>query len=158
MLVLKNPQVNPRDNIGMILSTLLTNSRNYAIGMISRSLKILSMYVKKLKMHADSIGHHALHKTDTMPTNRRKKKKRQTRNRKTEKTKRLEEFITGTIHINPLHFSMIFILFLPTVKCFQEYTVHRKQQQKTSQRTLWGTIKGGTKCSKQAITKMKDFF
>lgn len=32
------------------------------------------MYVKKLKMHADSIGHHALHKTDTMPTNRRKKK------------------------------------------------------------------------------------
>lgn len=50
-------------------------------------------------MHADSIGPHALHKIDKMPTNRRKKK-RQTRNRKTEKTKRLEEFTTGTVHIN----------------------------------------------------------
>lgn len=48
------------------------------------------------------------------------------------------------------------ILFLPTVKCFQEYTVHRKQQQKET--NTWVTIEGGTKCSKQAITKMKDFF
>lgn len=45
-------------------------------------------------------------------------------------TKSLEEFTTGTIHIDPLHFSVILILFLPTVKCFQEYAVHRKQQQK----------------------------
>lgn len=76
MLVLKTPQLNPRDNIGMILSTLLTNSRNYAIGMISRSLEILSMYVKKVKDACRfSIGHHALHKIDTMSTNRRKKKR-----------------------------------------------------------------------------------
>lgn len=44
MLILKNPQLSTRDNIGMILSTLLVNRRNYAIGMISKSLKILSTW------------------------------------------------------------------------------------------------------------------
>lgn len=46
MLILKIPWLSPRDNIGMILSTLLSNRRKYVIGMISRSLKILSMYVE----------------------------------------------------------------------------------------------------------------
>lgn len=80
-------------------------------------------------MHADSIGHHALHTIAKCPPTEREKK-RQTRNRKAEKTKSLEEFTTGMVHVNPLHFSVVFILFLPTVKCFQEYAVHRKQQQK----------------------------
>lgn len=128
MLILKNPWPNPRDNIGMILSTLLANRRNYAIGMISRSLKILSMWKIKRCMQILLVTMHSIKQTKCPPTGR--KKKRQTRNRKTEKIKKLEEFTTGTVHINPLRFSVILILLLPTVKCFQEYTVHRKQQQK----------------------------
>ena len=46
MLVLKNPWLSAGDNIGMILSALLANHSNYAIGIISRSLKILSIYVE----------------------------------------------------------------------------------------------------------------
>lgn len=44
--VFKNPWLSARDNIGMILSTLLENHSNYGIGIISRSLKILYIYVK----------------------------------------------------------------------------------------------------------------
>lgn len=46
ILVLKNPWLSARNNIGMILSTLLANHSNYAIGIISRSLKILYICVQ----------------------------------------------------------------------------------------------------------------
>lgn len=142
MLIVKNPWLSPRDNISMILSTLLANRRNYAIVMISRSLKMLAMWKIKRCMQILLVTMHPIKQTKCPPTGG--KKKRQTRNRKTEKIKRLEEFTTETVHINPLHFSVIFILFPPTVEFFQEYTVHRKQQQKENKK-LWGTIESGTK-------------
>jgi len=46
MLVLKNPCLSAGDNIGMTLSALLANHSNYAIGIISRSLKILFVYME----------------------------------------------------------------------------------------------------------------
>lgn len=128
MLVLKTPQLNPRDNIGMILSTLLTNSRNYAIGMISRSLEILSMYVKKVKDACRfSIGHHALHKIDIMSTNRRKKKETD-KKQKDRKDQAIRRIYNRNDSYKPFALQYDIYIFLPTVKCFQEYAVHRKLQ------------------------------
>lgn len=61
-------------------------------------------------MHAESIGHHALHKIDTMCTNRRKE--RQPRNSRKRETINRPEQRTGTLHFR---FIVLFILLLPTV-------------------------------------------
>lgn len=78
-------------------------------------------------MHAESFGHHVLHKIDTMPTKRRKNKRQPRNIRKTEKIKRPEEFTTETLHIKAFHFIVLFILLLPTVKYFLEQALQTRE-------------------------------
>lgn len=68
-------------------------------------------------MHA---GHHALHKIDTMPTNRRKKRDSQETLERQKRSRDQKNLQQQRFILKASHFIVLFTLFLSTVKYFLE--------------------------------------
>lgn len=150
MLIVKNPWLSPRGKISMILSTLLANRRNYAIGMISRRLKIVAMWKIKRCMQILLVTMHSIKQTKCPPTGG--KKEETNKKQKDRKDQEIRRIYNRNSSYKPFALQCDIYTISSHSKVFSRVC----SAQKTTSYGVLQKVVQNAGC-KQAITKMRDF-